>query len=74
MTQAASPRPVEISPSILPADFSRLGTEIEMLETARGPSHPLGRHGRQFRAEPQRRSPTSWRRVDRWSTCPSRRT
>ncbi len=31
----AAPRPVEIAPSILPADFSRLGAELQALEKAR---------------------------------------
>lgn len=29
-----SPRPIEIAPSILPADFSRLGEELQLLEKA----------------------------------------
>ncbi|MGY6502711.1 MAG: ribulose-phosphate 3-epimerase [Acidimicrobiales bacterium] len=34
MPAAAPPRPVEIAPSVLPADFSRLGEECEALEAA----------------------------------------
>lgn len=32
---SAPHRPIEIAPSILPADFSRLGAELQMLEKAR---------------------------------------
>ncbi len=33
-TPPASPRPIEIAPSVLPADFSRLGDEVAALEKA----------------------------------------
>lgn len=33
-TPAGSPRPIEIAPSVLPADFSRLGDEVVALEKA----------------------------------------
>lgn len=34
MSSAAAPRPIEIAPSVLPADFSRLGEECQALEQA----------------------------------------
>ncbi len=34
VSSAAAPRPIEIAPSVLPADFSRLGEECQALEAA----------------------------------------
>ena len=45
------PGPIEIAPSVLPADFPELGDEVAALE-APGRPHPVGRDGRPVRAEP----------------------
>ena len=50
-----SDRPIEIAPSVLPADFSRLGEEVAALESGGRRPDPVGRDGRPVRAEPHLR-------------------
>ena len=64
-------RAVKIAPSILAADFARLGEEVRATEQAGCRPGPRRRHGRPFRAQPD-----AWagggprlRRSPRRSTC-----
>ena len=45
------PRPLRIAPSILAADFSRLGEEVKAVEAAGADMHPRRRYGRPVRPQ-----------------------
>ncbi len=49
-------QPVRIAPSILSADFAKLGEEVRAIDCSRGRLHPYRRDGRPFRAQPHHRA------------------
>ena len=63
-----SPRTCRVAPSILSADFARLGAQVEGHGRRRA-GHPRRRHGRPLRAADHDRARWSSRRSPTWSTA-----
>ncbi len=62
-----------IAPSILSADFARIGEAVAVGREGRSRPHPYRRHGRALRPQPDPRAPSSWppcrkRPASRWTS------